>query len=81
MATHEHLTHEPNNEEAWICVCGNTPTADGFYPCDKDGKEVTPTPDAWTTGCYVCARCGRIIDHNSLDVLGRKSVQPEAHRP
>lgn len=69
MTTREHINHEPENPEAWICVCGNTPDANGFYPCDRDGREVAPTPSGWTTGCYVCVGCGRIIDQKSLEVL------------
>lgn len=75
MVTRDHITHEPNNPEAWICLCGNTPDADGFYPCDRGGREVAPTPGEWMAGCYVCARCGRIIDQKSLEVLG-PSVLP-----
>lgn len=73
MDTHESISHEPNNPEAWICLCKNTPMADGFFACDKDGNEVEPTPAAWTTGCYVCARCGRIIDQATLAVVGQKA--------
>lgn len=72
MAT-EHITHEPERNDAWICVCGNTPLADGFFPCDATGAEVEPTPAAWTTNAYVCARCGRIIDQQSLEVIGQRA--------
>jgi hypothetical protein len=63
------ISHEANNEEAWICICGNEPSEDGFYPCDEKGNEVEPVV-GWS-GRYVCLRCGRIIDPDSLRVVGR----------
>jgi len=66
-----HILHEAGNKEAWICICGNTPEEDGFYPCDKDGNEVDPTPQHWKTDWYVCASCGRMIDVDTLEVVGR----------
>jgi hypothetical protein len=73
--TQERITHETGNDEAWICVCGNMPVADGFYPCDREGTKIEPT--AGWNGLYVCARCGRIIDQSSLEVVCRAS-RPEA---
>ena len=66
------ITHEAGNKEAWLCVCGNTPTADGFFPCNSEGEEVEPVASEWTTNCYVCSRCGRIIDQATLEVRGRR---------
>lgn len=31
------------NADDWTCLCGNQPHRDGFYPCDRDGREVEPT--------------------------------------
>src|SRR4029453_7518688 len=39
-----------------VCLCGNTPLAEGFYPCKEQGEQAQPTPEAGTTDCYVCAR-------------------------
>jgi hypothetical protein len=64
----EHIRHEEGNDEAWVCICTNTPNADGFYPCDSDGNQVEP--DAGWNDLYVCAKCGRIINQNSLEVVG-----------
>ena len=69
--TKERITHEAGNEEAWVCVCMNTPIRDGFYACDEKGNEVEPTERDWTSGLYVCASCGRIIDPSTLEVVGR----------
>jgi hypothetical protein len=68
---HEQITHELGNKEAWICICGNTPVADGFYPCDGDGTQVEPTT-GWKE-LYVCERCGRIISQATYAVIGRTS--------
>ena len=38
----EFITHEAGNDEAWICICGNTPVSDGFQPCDEKGIEMEP---------------------------------------
>lgn len=68
-ATKEYIAHEVGNDDAWICVCKNTPVSDGFYPCDSGGSQVEPV--AGWADLYVCARCGRIINQNSLEVVGR----------
>jgi hypothetical protein len=71
MDQKENIIHEAGDKDAWICICGNRPASDGFYTCDKDGNEVDPTPKDWKTNWYVCARCGRMIDLNTLEVVGR----------
>jgi hypothetical protein len=70
----ERISSERHDEHAWVCICKNTPGDDGFYTCDKEGNEVEPTAKEWTTGLYVCNRCGRIIDPETLEVVGRKAV-------
>lgn len=71
MNVKERIKHEKGNDEAWICICGNTPDSGGFYPCDAKGNEVVPTAEEWTTNWYVCAECGRMIDQNTLEVMGQ----------
>jgi hypothetical protein len=67
----ERITHEEGSDEAWICICKNTPTSDGFYPCDMQGKEIEPTEkDGWEN-LYVCDRCKRIINQDTLEVIIR----------
>jgi hypothetical protein len=44
--------------------------SDGFFPCDSEGEEVEPTLEEWTSNWYVCARCGRIINQDTLEVVG-----------
>jgi len=71
MDVNERITHEPQDMDAWICICHNVPSGDGFFPCDSEGNEVEPTAMHWKTNWYVCARCGRMIDQVTLMVVGR----------
>jgi len=41
----EIITHKSGNDEAWICICGNTPVSDGFFTCDKEGNEMEATKE------------------------------------
>lgn len=75
----ETIQYESDNREAWICLCGNTPINDGFYPINEFDREVYPTADEWTTNEYYCAGCGRVIDQTTLEVTRRidlSKVQP-----
>ena len=74
--TGEHIIHEPGNDDAWLCICGNTPIADGFFPCNQEGREMEPV--AGWNNLYVCARCGRIVDQHSLNVVAKASI-PQVH--
>lgn len=56
-----------------VCRCGNAPAEDGFYPCLDDGTIVEPTiKGPWKGKLYACARCGRIINRETLDVTGQR---------
>jgi len=72
VRTKEFIKHEEGNEEAWVCLCGNRPDSDGFFPCDKDGDELEPV-DGWED-LYVCGRCGRIIHQSTLEVVGQNPI-------
>lgn len=67
----EFINHEAGYEEAWVCICGNTPTGDGFFPCDANGDEMEPLIGSAWKDLYVCAKCGRIIQQHTLEVVGR----------
>ena len=69
MANADFIKRDNSDKDAWACLCGNEPEEDGFYPCDKDGNEIEPST-RWN-GLYVCLRCGRIIQQDSLRVVGR----------
>jgi hypothetical protein len=57
-------------EGDFLCLCGNTASDEGFFPCNSEGEEVEPSLEDWTTDCYVCDRCGRIIRQSDLRVVG-----------
>ena len=67
--------HADGYVDAWLCVCGNTPSSDGFYPCNEwDGVHVEPVIGGfWDGKSYVCDRCGRIIDQDTGNVTGYRS--------
>ena len=71
------ITHEAGDIDAWICVCGNRPTYDGFYACDQSGQQVEPDKD-WIRPLYVCDRCGIIINADTLEVVGKKAEKQKA---
>jgi len=75
----EKITHEPKDKGAWICICGNRPAYGGFYPCDVKGNEIEPTTGSGWKNLYVCDDCGRIINMDTLDVVGRKKLSPLEH--
>ena len=66
----EIIQHEPSDETAWICLCGNTPDSEGFAPCDDSGDTVEPTEAGGWNGHYRCDRCLRIIHQRRLCVTG-----------
>jgi len=69
----KHISSEAGNPEGWLCICGNRPIDDGFFACDNDGNEMIPNIGSDWKNLYVCARCGRIIDQTTLEVVGRNS--------
>lgn len=56
--------------DTWVCICGNVASLEGFYPCNSEGTQVEPTPEEWTSGWYACARCYRLIDQRTRQVVG-----------
>lgn len=77
MSEKQFITHEPQDDDAWVCQCGNTPHTDGFFPCDRNGNEVEPVEGKWEGALYVCARCDRIIQYDTLEIVGQKSNPSE----
>lgn len=71
----EHITHEPKYADAWVCLCGNRPDLEGFYPCTDAGVQCEPTAWAgWLNNLYECDRCHRIIDGLTLEVVDEKTL-------
>jgi hypothetical protein len=66
--TGEYITHEEQDREAWVCVCGNMPSYSGFYACDEDGDLIEPGNE-WEY-LYRCEHCGRVINDRNLKVIG-----------
>lgn len=67
----QRITTEGPDPDAWRCLCGNTPSSDGFFPCDEHGNETEPTAGSNWTGLYGCGRCGRIIRQGTLEIVGQ----------
>ena len=65
------IEHEEGNQEAWVCVCESTPGGEGFYPSDADGNEMEPIIGSDWRNLYVCASCGRIINMETLEIVGQ----------
>jgi hypothetical protein len=54
-----------------ICICGNEPYINGFYPCLDNGLVVEPIVGGeWNEQLYYCEQCHRIIDTTTGDVAG-----------
>jgi hypothetical protein len=70
----EKIPQERGDQDAWICLCGNTPDADGFYPCDPTGAEIEPTAENAWNGLYICNGCGRIINQATLEVVPKEGA-------
>lgn len=64
----------------WTCRCGNQPHYEGFFTCTETGKIIPPsTEEGWDEVHYVCHRCWRIIDQNSLEIVGVCSTDVRNH--
>lgn len=63
--------------EDWaVCLCGNQPNYDGFYPCLDSGRIVEPDIGGfWNERYYCCERCHRIIDMMTGVVHGRATAK------
>jgi|GEM_PF-2395598 hypothetical protein len=72
ITTKEKITHVINDKDTWLCICGNEPANQGFHTCDKYGVEMEPLIGSNWEGFYFCDKCGRIINKDTLEVVGRK---------
>lgn len=69
----EYIYQDPEDVQAWECICGNTTCRAGFTSCDSAGNEMQPTIDSGWQDLYLCLECGRIIDQTTLEVIGRNA--------
>jgi hypothetical protein len=53
-----------------MCVCGNIPESAGFTACDGQGNQIEPGRYNGWASLYICDNCGRIINENTLEVIG-----------
>jgi hypothetical protein len=67
----EKIKYKGDDEDAWICICTNTHYDHNFYLCDEEGDEKEPKKVSDLNGLYVCGGCGRIIDSQTLEVVGQ----------
>ncbi len=71
------LDYVKSNKHWLVCLCGNEPHIDGFYPCMPDGRMVEPDINGeWDGHLYVCAKCGGIYDAESFEQKGQ--IDPAA---
>jgi len=68
------IRHEGADPSAWVCVCGNRTTEDGFVGCTWAGEPLASLVAILETGLYSCRRCGRTIDAGSLAVMSLASM-------
>jgi hypothetical protein len=54
----------------WWCLCGNEAHYDGFATCKDEGYLVEPVLDGEWVDKFICLRCYRIINNNTLEVTG-----------
>lgn len=71
------IEHIQTRDDAWLCLCGNIDSYEGFWPCDKNGNEMVPSIDSDWDDLYVCGDCSRIINQETLEVIGQN---PEHRR-
>jgi hypothetical protein len=57
-----HVPGDMGDCDAFRCVCGNTASGSGLFPCDRAGNEVEPTAKDWPEELYVCGDCGRVVE-------------------
>ena len=73
LLAHPALTSEYILEIAdgvWECRCGNTEELEGFIACDENGLEVAEELGPWDGVLRACQRCWRVINGDTLEVLG-----------
>ena len=61
-----------STHDEWDCTCGNNAFVSGFFPCNEQGIEIEPTIENGWTNLFVCADCGRIINQDTLEVVGTR---------
>jgi len=60
-------------EGEWECRCGNSSSSEGFRPARADGSLTLEVLGPWDGKTYACDRCGRVVDGDTLQILGHTS--------
>ena len=68
-----YISHEIKNPDAWICICGNTPEADGFDTCLPDGRRIDPE-GPWQDH-FLCNRCESVINQTTVELAWQRGKQ------
>lgn len=68
---YENISNLPDDDGAWVCLCNNKPADEGFYPVNRQFIVVDPVAELWDSTNYVCCRCGRVINMDTLEVVAR----------
>lgn len=75
------ITHEPQDKDAWVCICGNMPSENGFYSCDASGAladgAMDESANGWDGKHYLCNQCKRVIDGDTLQIVAQRKYQIE----
>lgn len=64
----------------WVCVCGNTPDMDGFWPY-REGYEVSPSHPDWNGHDLACRSCRRVVNGWRAEGPGGSIRLPVIDRP
>ena len=54
----------------WVCKCGNEPHFDVYSSCSEMGERCEPEEGVWDGKHWLCEKCYRIIDGDTLEILG-----------
>ena len=76
----ERITFQDGSRDAWACICGNTPSDDGFSTCNDAGEDCEPVIGGEWDELYRCDNCGRIIDQRTLVIVGRVDLAALSNR-
>jgi hypothetical protein len=62
-------------EPEFLCLCGNTPDAQGAHFCDREGNytEIPPSDDE-PGQCYRCDRCGIVFVGETGEIIANAKL-------
>jgi hypothetical protein len=63
------------DKDELTCLCGNVSWNAGFQTCDASGNAVEPIIGGKWVNLLRCDACGRIINQDTLEVVGRCDLE------